>query len=574
MYKTVNPESGCEAQMPISGNDAAAAHDTSPRFNNASTIEVITGPAVIHLLMKPEFQKKLDLLFVSCPWATVFQSSVYITAWYQVYRHKHLPLMVLAVENGQLTGMLPMVMLDTQSSKDTGKQNRITGAGHYDAEYQSWLAAPAYSEVFIKAALEELLKQFPGHPITFRYLPPATPLHWLKTERRWRRLGVLQSHTRPLIDLSQPDHAKLLKSKQFRNKLNRLKRLGELQLESITDLESFKSSLDELAVLYDFRFSALYNKHHFKNDPAKKELLLQLFRLQLLHVTILKVNGKTFAAVAAIAGENWVYLSGFSCHSPFKARSYSPGIMHFLFLAKRPKEENIQYFDLTPGYDSFKETLANEHDKVHELLISSAPVYRLKKRIRKWMHLRLLSAGIRPMTAEVTVKKFWYRLKNISLWVVIQKLAGSVLRRSPKQCYVIPPNPVLSGVKIAVNKDDLNDLLQFRAEKGTGITRWDFLADAMCRLETGQHCYTWMENDRLLSCAWFTFPEETETDVLNGNVIELRRLYCHGAGKNHLHLFLYSVIDAAINVGNGKYFISNDPLFCQALEAIGFNQVN
>ena len=283
--------------------------DTDAQLNHTCSLALITGSAVIDLLLNPEFQKDLDVLFDFCTWATVFQSRPYITAWYQVYREKHLPILVKAVVNGKLAGVLPMVLIDTQTidRRNTGNRNRITGAGHYDAEYQTWLAIPAYGESFIKEALGELMKQFPGHPIRFRYLPPGTPLNWMKDDKKWRSYGTLQMHARPLVKLNEPDHAKLLQSKQFKNKLNRLKRLGEVHLECVTDFESFKNNLDELVDLYDFRFSALFNKHHFRDDPAKKEFLLELFRSPLL-VAVTSLHVKT---------KNPEFLPDFFIKSPY-----------------------------------------------------------------------------------------------------------------------------------------------------------------------------------------------------------------------------------------------------------------
>ncbi len=111
----------------------------------------------------------------------------------------------------------------------------------------------------------------------------------------------------------------------------------------------------------------------------KKDLLKALFRLQLLHVSVLKVNEKIIAAVIAITEKDWLCLAGINCHSPFNARLYSPGLMHFILLAKLLKEEGITWFDLTPGYDTYKEELANRHHEVKELLISNSRSLKIKK---------------------------------------------------------------------------------------------------------------------------------------------------------------------------------------------------
>lgn len=524
------------------------------------SIELLIGPAVIDLLLSPEFQKNIDRLFEACPWATIFQNRLYITAWYQVYQKTHLPILVKGEVNGHLIGVLPVVLLHTQEIDIHKNSNRITGVGHYDAEYQTWLAIPAYGELFIREALGKLIKQFPGNPISFRYLPPGTPLNWVKDDKLWRSYSTVQLHTRPLIKLSEPDHAKLLESKQFKNKLNRLKRLGEVRLEPIADLESFKNHLTELTVLYDFRFGALFNKQIFKNDPAKKEFLLELFRLQLLHATILKVNGEIFAAVVAIAGKGWLHLSGFTCHSPFKARSYSPGLLHFSFLAKKLKEEQMQYLDLTPGYDFYKDKLANMHDEVHELVISRKVTYRIKKRIKKWVQVKLITAGIRPMTVELQLKKYFYLLKNSSVLTILKKISKKLRSNTLQKRYVLKAKAFSPDVKISLQKNNLDHLMQYKGSKETGISRWEFLADAMRRLEIGQYCYTWAENNQLLSCTWFnTFDNE----------IELKDLYFYTKDRYQLQSFVFNLIDHVAPEKGTIGFRTNNKFICEVLEAVG-----
>ncbi|MCS3795147.1 GNAT family N-acetyltransferase [Niastella sp. OAS944] len=536
--------------------------ETNITPESSYSIELLTGAAVIDLLLNPEFQKNIDRLFEACPWATIFQNRLYITAWYQVYQKKHLPILVKGEVNGHLIGVLPVVLLHTQESDKHKNSNRITGAGHYDAEYQTWLAIPVYGELFIREALGKLIKQFPGNPISFRYLPPQTPLNWVKDNNKWRSYSIVQLHSRPLIKLSEPDHAKLLESKQFKNKLNRLKRLGEVRLEPITDPESFKNHLNELTVLYDFRFGALFNKQIFKDDPVKKEFLLELFRLQLLHATILKVNGEIFAAVIAIAGKGWLHLSGFTCHSPFKARSYSPGLLHFSFLAKKLREEQMQYLDLTPGYDSYKDKLANMHDEVHELVISRQFTYRIKKRIKKWVQVKLITAGIRPMTAELKLKKYFYLLKNSNIKTVLKKISKKLRSNTLQKRYELKAQTFRPDVKISLQKNNLDHLMKYTGSKETGITRWEFLADAMRRLETGQFCYTWAENNQLLSCAWFnTFDNE----------IELKDLYFYTKDRDKLQSFFFNLIDHVASEKSSTGFHTNNKFICEAMETMGLH---
>jgi hypothetical protein len=562
-----------EVQVPELINRTTMVPGTRP--DDGYILELISGSAVTDLLLDPAFQKSWDMLFESCPWATVFQGRQFIAAWYQIYQEQHLPILIKAFAGGQLKGVLPMVLLNTNANdpQTTGKGGRITGAGHYDALYQTWLAAASDGDTFIKLALARLMKQFPGHPISFRFLPPGTPLDWVKDDAKWRQCSIVQSYVRPLINFNDPEHAKLFRKSHFRNKFNRLKRAGEVQFECISDFKSFESSLNEMAVMYDFRQSALFNKNHFRDDPLKKEFLLALFNLNLLHVTVLKVDGNTMAAVVAVAGkEGAVHLAGINCHSPFKARSYSPGILHFVLLSKQLATEHHQYFDLTPGYDSYKEELANAHDEVKELVISPSLKFRVKKKIKKWIHARLIASGIRPMSAELTGKKFFYLLRRRTMLSVIKRMANRLQKKRKQQLYSIQTYALPFPVKISLHKDSLGDLLQFEAGKRADLTRWEFLANAMRRFDTGQHCFTWTENGRLLGCAWFSYPDNVEATNNNLHIdstFVLQHIYCHTGAKDRLSSFLHGVIDAAVNQESKTYFLADDVLFCKALGAAG-----
>jgi hypothetical protein len=550
--------------------------DAGARPYDGYTIELIAGSAVIEMLTNDGWlQKSWDTLFNACPWGTVFQSRQFVTAWYQAYRDQHLPIVVKGIERGQLKGILPVVLLNVPAGDEhaAGKGGRITGAGHYDAQYQTWLASPGDGETFIKKALSELMKQFPGHPISFRFLPPQTPIAFIQQDALWRRYSIVQSYTRPFINFTDPEHAKLYQRGHFKNKMNRLKKLGEVHFECIRDLKKFESSLNEMAILYDFRQSALFNKNHFKDDPAKKDFLLELFRLGMLHTTVLKVDGKLMAAIIAVTGkEGWVHLAGINCHAPFNSRYYSPGFMHFVLLAKQLASEGVPCFDLTPGYDTYKEELANGHDEVTEWVISNKPAYRIKRKIKKRIHTRLIASGIRPMTMELTLKKYLYQVKHWSAVQAIQRLAESLQRKRKQQLYRVPAYTLPPNVKISLHKDNLRDLLQVESNKKTGITRWSFLADAMRRFDDRQHCFTWMENGRLLCCAWFRYAEaseEKEKGRPQDNTIIFQEIYCHPAGKDRLSSFYSEVIDQAVNHEGKNYFLTDDLLFCRALELAG-----
>lgn len=550
---------------------------TATRLYDSNSFELITGEAVIALLSADSgFQQSWDLLFDSCPWATVFQSRSFIVAWYQAYSHEHCPVLVKSIENGQLNGILAMVIMDTPANDNHGttKGGRITAAGHYDGLYQTWLATPANGDAFISKALTGIMKQFPAHTITLRFMPPGTPMAWLKNDSKWQQYSILQSHARPFINLKTASEEKTFqRKKHFKHKLNRLKRLGEVVFEKIEDLQRFEAALNDMAIMYDFRQSALFNKNPFTEDPVKKEFLLELFRLQLLHVTVLKVNEIIIAAIVSVGGKDWMYLAGLNCHSPVYARLYSPGLLQFIMVAQQLADEGYTYFDLTPGYDAYKEELANEHDEVYELVISSRPAFRFKKRLRKWVHSRLIAWGKRPMTVELAMKHYSYLAKHRTPASLIKQLFKRFEKKEKLQRFWVQSYALLPTGRISLNKDCITDLQQFTTGKRSGLTEWEFRSDALYRLERGQHCYTWVEDGCLMACAWFSYQDaqtaKKEDNQEADNTLEFLGLYCHATAQDQLNCFIKEVINAAVNKERKNYIFTSEKLLGKALEFVG-----
>jgi CelD/BcsL family acetyltransferase involved in cellulose biosynthesis len=550
---------------------------TATSLSDSDSFELLTGEAVIALLSTDSgFQQSWDLLFDSCPWATVFQSRAFIAAWYKAYRHEYCPVLVKHIEQGQLNGVLAMAIMNTPANNNAGttKGGRITAAGHYDGLYQTWLATPANGDAFISKALTAILKQFPAHTITLRFMPPGTPMDWLKNDKKWQQCSILQSHARPLIHLKDANEEKKFhRKKHFKHKLNRLKRTGEVVFETITDLQRFKTSLDEMAVMYDFRQSALFNKSPFKEDPAKKDFLIELFNQDLLHVTVLKVNEIIIAAIIAVRFRDWIYLAGINCHSTVHARWYSPGILQFIMLSKQLVDEGFNYFDLTPGYDAYKEELANEHDEVYELVISNKPVFRLKRRLRKWVHSRLIAWGKRPMTIELAMKHYSYLSKHRTPASIIKQIFKRFQRKEKLERFWVQSYALLPAGRIALSKDNICDLQQFSTTKRSALTKWEFLSDAIYRLERGQHCYTWVEDGCLMGCAWFIYqdvqPAKHEEPQEADNTLEFMGLYYHATAQDRINGFIKAVIHAAVNKERKNFILTREKLLSQALQLAG-----
>jgi CelD/BcsL family acetyltransferase involved in cellulose biosynthesis len=546
------------------------------------------GAAVFDLLEDEEFQANWDRLYKTCSWATVFQSRAYVTTWYRLYQEKHLPVLIKGMEGGQLKGLLAVAALNTSGISRTSKNGRIVGAGHFDAEYQVWLAEEADDGRFIHEAILALQNHFPGYQIRFRYLPPQTPLQWIEADRHWKSNCVLQAYRRPYIEINEANVLKMVHQNEFKRKFNKLKKEGFIQFDRIQDKEPFYSVIDELVTQFDFRQSARFNKNSYRENPMKKTLLLELFERELLHVSVLKLNDSVMASIVAIAGKGCIHLNGINTHTPLRAKYYSPGILHFRLLSQCLLEEGFTQFDLTPGGDSYKDRMATGHDQVQELLISQSFISRLKRQARKFAYAQMIKAGMWPMGMEVSVRKRMYllkaRLKRIKKQGIFHYLlhqAKESVMPGKQIAYLLRSEQQMPADLVAIRKDSLEDLLDFEA-RGTWVTRWEFLETAMHRLEAGQHAYTWSEGGRLLGCAWL---EEGPTPGIRPRkgqppakgAVLLKDIYCHPDGQSRLEGFLAAVVTQAACYKPEEPFYAlvpdGDKTLRPALEAIGFYKV-
>ncbi|MDH3223494.1 MAG: hypothetical protein OEO23_07245, partial [Gemmatimonadota bacterium] len=112
-------------------------------------LSVHMGTDADTLLSDDGFRKAWAALADACPWSTVFQRPEFVVIWYQVYRERQDPVLVVArAPDGRMTGLLTLAL-----HRGT---DRLTCAGAPVAEYQTWLATEEQGAWFIQRALEAL----------------------------------------------------------------------------------------------------------------------------------------------------------------------------------------------------------------------------------------------------------------------------------------------------------------------------------------------------------------------------------------------------------------------------------
>lgn len=457
------------------------------------TVEIVRGAAADRLLGDASFCAQWTTLCDACPWATPFQSPGFARAWYTVYRNDWEPLLALSRDGlGRLIGLLPLALsLDARE---------LVHVGAHQAEYQTWLARPDVGGAFIWQAIQSLQREAPRATLQFRYLPPGSPLGWLN-EPLAKRACLLRKHKRPLMMLG--DGRNLFASLNKRSNKSRFKRfgkLGKVEFKQLTDSAQLDAMLDEVILYHDARRMAVNGAAPFANDPLKRRFHVEMMKAPgLLHVTALTCGDRIASFQLNTLGRGHVQLSLIS-HNPLLAE-HSPGKFHVLLLGKMLLEQGYEWIDLTPGGDPYKERFANAWDDVYTLSIFGGAISKhsatVVESVQDYAKHALTRWNVRPAQA----RSFASRLSKPSgvLHSAEQWFGAAQVGR----IYFHPSGMNgFAGAGQQIRRDAIDDLMAYEPARG-GLTRHEFLSDALSRIEAGQHAYTYAESGRLLHVAWF-----------------------------------------------------------------------
>lgn len=470
------------------------------------TVSAARGTEADDLLRDDRFRAEWRHLAEDCPWATAFQGPDFGYAWYLSYRKRYEPLLVMErTGDGTLAGLLPLAI-------GCADPRELVLAGAWQAEYHAWISAPGIGDRFPAHAMQWLRGAFPSSVLTFRYLPPGTPLGWL-ADRALAPAHELTAFPRPLLRIGpRPEAENFLKNKTTRNQLNRLTKLGPVAFQRLTGAEQLDVILDQLIRFYDFRQAAVHGVEPFRTDPAKRPFHLRMMATPgLLHATVLTVGDRMIAAHLGIASTREVHL-GILGHDPFLAKC-SPGKFLIHFLAGQMQAEGYEQMDLTPGGDPYKDRFADHHDEVMVLTLFPGSATRERHVARR----RLARAGRRLLEA-VHVKP--ERAKALGAQLSRagpRRVATSLARRArtwldrTRELRIYTHNAVhVAEVAedCSIRRDALDDLLAF-VPGADAISDRSFFAEALARIEAGQHVYTHVADGRLVHWGWLAERQET-----------------------------------------------------------------
>jgi len=466
-------------------------------------VEVARGVAAWKLLNDASFIRDWERLRSRCPWATSFQGPSFASAWYRSYADEYGPLLVLSGVPQELRGLLAL------GTSATGRN--IVNVGGQQAEYQAWLCTPEAANVFPWQAIRAAQQASRASRLAFRYLPPLTPLDWLN-DREPKRVCRLERHSRPLLWLGDGTHiAESLRKKGNRSRVNRLKRIGRLQFEKITDPAAFATVMDEIISYYDFRQGATHDSLPFRDDKRKRAFHLAMAQHRnLLHITLLRIGDRIGSAhIGVLSGEELQL--GIIAHNPFFSQ-HSPGKFHVFFLAQMLLREGCARLDLTPGGDAYKERFANAHDTVHTLGVHSSALrlacHDLCEEAVALAQPTLSKLRVTPAKMRAVLTKV-KRIRPIGTpLATIRKASGWVYRRREMLVYryAVQDIPAFEP-EFVMSRDNLDDLLAYHPAEAWQ-TRNGFLRAALQRIEAGLHAYTHAEDGRLLHYGWLIERQE------------------------------------------------------------------
>lgn len=480
-------------------------------------IEILIGDDAVRLISDPRFRKQWKALYDKCPWRTVFQGEDFVVTWYETYQSRFSPILVVG-KNGdrELTGLFALA-----TDKESGK---LVVAGANNSEYHAWLADPQDGNTFIESTLQSLREKFPNKSLLLLFVLPNVPLEWLKPGNPWAGQCSLRPHPRGLMAIGDGSSFKDTLRKKKQNKINRLKRLGNLHLDQIRDPQELESVFDEIISYQTLRMKAIYNLADTPEDPFKKQLYSNLMRLPgMLHATVLRLDDKLVSAQIHMYNNDQVLL-GLITHAPFYSK-FSPGELHVLMLGAELAKENVPIFDLTPGGD-YKDRYATHHDEAYafEIFFSRAQYlrYRIKRSLIELCKLILKPFGATfdqakdAMASLIGAKHKWASLNPASLPLELFKiLKKKVWYKEEFLVYAYDLKKVddLSDEQ-QVRRDHVPDLLIYQPTEARQLEVNKFFKHALENFGAGDHAYTYAEGERLVHYSWLI--EDPSRSTLTG----------------------------------------------------------
>ena len=454
-------------------------------------IKIFSKDETLNLISDEEFISTWKHLAKKTNHCTIIQEYGFVVSWYRSYLDKYKPMMLLGYnKEEQIIGILPLAV-----AYDTGN---LSHAGEDQAEYHSWICPKEYEEEFLVQALISIKKECKPTKWKWSWLPSDVNISWFNSDLLQKNgIYINQIVSRsPLYNLKDSTKINKIKHKKsFKNKINRLKREGELRIERIRDGGYTRKLLETIIAQYSFRQLALFNHNPLQKEIFKKVCLDQMDLMPAnIHFTVLWHGNELLASNFGLCTEDNVIL-GLMSYDPVKGM-YSPGNIFLIKLLEYIKEEGYKILDLTPGGDSYKENFCNTHINLVKPTICFNKYYKIKDHastsLLQYIKKHFNTKDV--VSIECSIKK------NISL------LSKRVLepRNTISSYYIYKGKAeeiIHNNFLPTLHYQQYTDLLLYQQSNDV-LSLKELTYSAMKKFERGDRLYTMVSGKELIAFVW------------------------------------------------------------------------
>jgi len=463
---------------------------------NYLSIELIKGNAVHTALSDNQFLNQWSILYDKCKHATIFQHPSFVCTWDKTYSEKWQPVIAKSTNYGDLVGLWLLAY--------NPEKQILVHAGAHQAEYQAWITLPGEDVAFLSKAWKILKEHFEFKELHFKYLPCKHLYCTLQAIHLIKNCLIVKKYKRPLMGLGE-NEIKVLFSKRNKRRINRLKKMGNLEFRRITDPTEFELVFDELISYHDFRMGAINKICPFQKDQLKRQFYSNLLSANkdTFFVGVSYLQNKPIAAELAGLSNGTISLY-LGMHAPFLSK-HSLGKIHLIQMCDYLSHEKINIVDLTPGGDSWKEQFATSHDEVAYAVVYNSVFKKNWVKLRSTIHeqskVSLTKIGIKPES----LKRSFHEMpkKSRTITKIIKPRKRNSINREIRM-YVFTKSKTFDQNETfdnSVKCNSIGDLLIFKPED-LGSTCWKFLSEANTLFERGAFSYTISSNDYLAANGW------------------------------------------------------------------------
>jgi CelD/BcsL family acetyltransferase involved in cellulose biosynthesis len=320
--------------------------------------------------------------------STIFQTYEWIWSWWNVFGHMHTLFLVEVRDGDRLLALAPMML------GKIGLRRVLRFIGDGNSDYCDFIAGERKSDA-LGAILDATAAIKGWDVIELKNIPESSStVASVRDFCEKGGRGHLESNEivcPTLIVKGHEEHARrVANSKTVRRRHNYMRRLGNLRIYNLVEVEEALRSLEHFIAQHIRRWKGTPSPSLFlkaANRDFYRELIRTLLPQGLLLFTVLEYEGNPIAYHFGFDyGSKIIWYK--PSYDPDYAR-LSPGSVLLKHLIEYCLERGYQELDFTIGDEPFKRRYANHLNRnVHYMVYNGLPGYYFGKTLQKMMDIR------------------------------------------------------------------------------------------------------------------------------------------------------------------------------------------